>query len=713
MGVQDFWWWLRGWYRCREIQRQPDAVFIDLPCITFECYKVQLTEQEFYQRVLRDVCEVIRELRPTKCVYIGKDGIDPPAKEIMKWRRVDERPEMARKDQVDTCVTFTDEKFCALLDSVRADPTQYPELQGLDIIYDPATSPGEAEHKFTNYLRCCREAMQWTWAIWSLDNDFVSLTLALRLPNAFIRRPKIGRMPSHDYDITYIGREISRFGDGTTQAIDDFIALTALMGNDFLPCLAPLQRVVAAYRDMWKATARHLVTDGRIDKSVLKDILTRLEDEGPACDTKRELEMAQRYISGIYWYMNLYFRGRIDWKYYYSFEGAPSIASVIACLDSYRMPVFRENKPTKLSRNYQYRQARCIVTAAQTKVVFEQVFGNSLVHILPDADDEPEKWNAEIKTRVMFNQRAMDMLVTMLGPSIDLESADSACTPGLLYKYKKGAKKASQLDVRLKGSIALPPAEIFLKFEKGQHVIARNGPQVYPGVIVDALSNNRYTVSTLQYSVPDTRPSQRWFTLEAVLEKYGLKEHMVVLDLDSSIRIRHPVFPLFVRSQRDLLLARFGLSLVQDDERLVSESGERLLGDYLRVLRERPAGLRQWLKESVPRRTYPDISKGTPNTDFRCNFTPTGESRRTFDAGDIWLQDDYRNPVQEPVVGALYLSISGRLSGVPGLVLATNCEDRKAIFVHSKALPTLTDFGRTLSQRNWARVNWSTLVPLA
>ena len=717
MGVRNLWGWLCAWYRYRKITRQPDAVFIDLPCITFEYYRIRITEEEFYERVMRDICEVVRELRPRKCVYIGKDGFDPPAKELLKWRRIEERPQ-TEEVGVDTGVTFKDEMFRAFLDSVRADPrvaARYPELQGIDIIYDPATSPGEAEVKFMNYLRSCREAMQWTWTIWSLDSDFFSLTLALRLSNVALRSPGTPQRPSRDYDITFIGQEISRLGDGTTQTVDDFIALTALMGNDFLPVLSPIERVVGAYRDMWKATARHLVNNGRIDKDVLKDILTKLGDEGPACSTKRELEMAQRYISGIYWYANVFFKGRVDWKYYYPFGEAPSIASVIACLDGFRVPVFREKKPTKLSRDYRYRQARGKMTVEQAKTVFEQVFGNSFVHILPNADDEPEKWNAEIKARVMFNKRAMDMIVTMLGPEIDLESADMVCTPGLFYKYEKGTTKGSQIVPRREGSIALPPADLLPKFQKGQHVIARADRQVYSGVVVDVGSDNRYTVSFRQYSAPDTRPSQKWVTLKEVLEKYQLEEHMVVMDLDPRIRRGTPTFPLFIRSYSqvngDLLLARFGLSLVQDDEPMVSESGERLLREYLRVLRECPSHLYQWIKQSVPREEYPQISKGTPNTDFRCNFTPTGESRRTFDARDIWPQADY--PVEEPVVGAMYLSISGRLNGVPGLVLATNCKDHTAVFVQSKALPFLTNFAGTLSQKNGIVLKWDQLMPLS
>ena len=310
-----------------------------------------------------------------------------------------------------------------------------------------------------NYLRSCMEAMQWTWTIWSQDVDLILLALALGLPHAVVHLlPEVPNEPC-DYDVTVIGQEISKLGDGTAQTVDDVIALTALVGNDFLPTLADITCVVDEYQNMWKATTRHLVTDGRIDKDVLKDILTRLPAKEPCCAPEREREMAQQYISGIYWYANVYLSGRVDWKYSYPFRAAPSIASVIACLDSFEVPVFSQEKPMKISRRFAYRQARGKMTVEQAKTVFEQVFGSSLDHILPNADDEPDKRNGEIKERVMFNKRAMDMIVTMLGPEIDLESADMILTPGLFYKYEKGATKASQIVAQLEGSSAPPPTD--------------------------------------------------------------------------------------------------------------------------------------------------------------------------------------------------------------------------------------------------------------
>ena len=412
------------------------------------------------------------------------------------------KPEDLENVQPKAPVSYREETFMQLISSIKTDRKMartYPQLKRIEVIFDSRTQWKEAEHKVIDFLRFKDQALKLTWAIWSGDSDFVPLTLALRCDNIFIMNANQHERETNDYCLSELRRDLSRLSDGTDEAVDDFICLTALAENDYLPGISNIGSLVAAYQDMYRRTSKHLIHDGRINNDALKELLRSLlkwqEKEDCVCNTERERQMSECYLSGLTWYTNLYFGIGLDWSYCYMFSCPPPIASLIQCLDDgYEVPTSINKKPDDLDTLFVYREVKRRANREQIKMVFNEVFGTSLDDILATTDSLR---NDEIMRRVFNNYKAMEKLRAKTNMQIRKGKKMVQCVRYLCPKElpQECNNPWKQVKFREKQSV-LPSSESqrLLVFGDGQNVVVYKDRKAHIGVVVGSTSDGRYQV---------------------------------------------------------------------------------------------------------------------------------------------------------------------------------------------------------------------------
>ena len=127
-----------------------------------------------------------------------------------------------------------------------------PKWQKLDITYSNEKASGEGEHKLINFIRHNGDIDE-TYCINGLDADLVMLALGTHMPKFYILREDLYSRQNVYYTIN-IGEmrdtlkdmlkwESSNQEFNERSAIDDFILMCFMVGNDFLPHIPSIEIV--------------------------------------------------------------------------------------------------------------------------------------------------------------------------------------------------------------------------------------------------------------------------------------------------------------------------------------------------------------------------------------------------------------------------------------------------------------------------------------
>ena len=441
----------------------PDALFVDLPALTYslysqeDCLKDGVATPKFYETVISKALEIVQKINPSRLVYLGKDGVEMPAKERAKVERAD-RQDRQVKD-VRMYFPDTDESFDRNMRAEIERRREKGDWKDLVVVYDPGEAPMESEQKFRDYLRRDQNAKNMKWVICSNDSDFVVLTLPLvEVSDLWIysRNDKDDSTKDEEehtikdekeLNIGYLRREIahrlgcSDGGDRAQEYLNDFVFLMSMTKNDFLPGIAQIDELITAYTE----TSQQLVTGGRIDRGALKELWKNLNlrlDSRPIVRINaRQNRMAESYIHGLYWFRNMYLGDCADWGWNYPFKGRPPVQALITCLDAVAEP---KPKLAVVPMKVHHRLAVTKATNGQFLEAFRRVYRNSLDNILARGDI-PRM--TEIKAHVLTNEAAKDALAAIVQEPI---GRDVPATPGLLWIYNPGQEE--------KREILIPPA---------------------------------------------------------------------------------------------------------------------------------------------------------------------------------------------------------------------------------------------------------------
>eukprot|EP00981_Chlorochromonas_danica_P000482 scaffold98_cov248-Ochromonas_danica.AAC.23 len=299
--------------------------------------------------IFRYIDRIVTEIvKPKKLLFLAIDGVAPRAKlnqqRARRFRAAQDRTESIEKakqrgEVIDentlfdsNCITPGTE-FMEVVNRhlkwfIRKKMKEDPLWSKLEVIYSGHDVPGEGEHKIMTYIRDLRANAKYEpnlrHCMYGQDADLIMLALATHEPHFALLREVInfntnrGRRSAREvvmkqtaeaqFQLLHISllREYIALDFGHNQelvmdherVIDDFIFLTFLVGNDFLPHLPTLDisehafdTLINAYRELWSQSAGYIVENGEIqDLKRLEDLFAIIGQQEGDILAKREQE---------------------------------------------------------------------------------------------------------------------------------------------------------------------------------------------------------------------------------------------------------------------------------------------------------------------------------------------------------------------------------------------------------------------------------------
>ena len=704
-----------------------DGVFIDIAYFTHKYYDdYDLTPEGFhsdalYDRVFSDILEIVEAVDPQKVVYLGKDGSESWAKIREIWRRHKQEKVKRKKNELISFPEGPGSLDVHFRKRIRKAKKELPQWEKLEVIYDPREALGEAEHKFLQYLRNESEATR-SWCVVAADKDFAFLMLSLRNPNISIHRLKPGQeftLDDPEWNVGALQIEVCRMMDYKGTGIDDLVALASIAGTDFLPRLASWQHLVKRYNIT--ARGRPLITDGNIDKTVLKAIISGITNDKKWTGSEKERIMAEWYVKGIYWTIRLYFGISCDWYWAYPFGETPPIKAIVSAIDDIDF-----DKPIQDMHAQVYKYELAWRLADEN--LKEAVYRSKCQEIFSPV--EPTEWQKQLIIRTTLP--AMEELYQRLVAEGKYAYEEFPEEAGLLWIYDSETQNERR-DHICWTSTALPTMTAEgMKFTKGQFVVAEQklGQQDTHGFLAQIRGPGNaiaYPVELFKIEEQHGKVNWKgyWKPLEQCLKKCSLLESQVFaktrsINLDD-ISLDNIVLPLFIGEEDTQTYGRFGFSMVRGSKRFVSEKGKALMREFAARIRRTGSEeqiikdvcelIEEYLPESRPLVTscmeipedFPAVTSCNDNC-YRINLV------HRYECG--WAKGD----IEE---GMACVSISRKCFARLGIVVAVKKDTSEAIFfvaehkkrdADSSDEPEFTDFGGILPKKRGILLHWCELL---
>lgn len=254
----------------------------------------QLKVFELYFDSLRYTSKIVA---PKKILYIAIDGPAPLAKQAQQRQRrfaaAAERKAGGKgveddgkdSNEITPGTLFMLELTKYIHTEIRKEMNK-PDSpwREIEIIFSPATVPGEGEHKVLDHIRANKNAKEESHCIFGPDGDLIMLTLAAHVPKMFLLRADQYNPGFYDYlDMGIVRRALVEAlfqGPGYTShkrslddVTNDFIVLGFFVGNDFLPKIQMfmyledgLELMISTYASISAGGTKNVLSkDGRID----------------------------------------------------------------------------------------------------------------------------------------------------------------------------------------------------------------------------------------------------------------------------------------------------------------------------------------------------------------------------------------------------------------------------------------------------------------
>jgi len=280
MGVPTFFRWVS--YRYKEIlisqkvfKEDINNLFLDLNCLIHPSCAKKVKESEKIKQVLIDMVNIINVIKPTDLIFISVDGVAPSSKinqqRSRRFRSVKQRIEIKKLyekynveflDDWDTNAISPGTMFMEKLSNQIIKTIKYQKKnneiwKNVNIIYSNCHIAGEGEHKIKSYLIKNRKEYirkNKTNIIYGLDSDLILLSMSLDIPRLYLFREKIYFDNYHvamdefqylDIDLLkgFLVNDILKYSNTNINfqnVINDFVFLSFLVGNDFLPTIPSL-----------------------------------------------------------------------------------------------------------------------------------------------------------------------------------------------------------------------------------------------------------------------------------------------------------------------------------------------------------------------------------------------------------------------------------------------------------------------------------------
>lgn len=357
-------------------------------------------------KVFEGVCARIRYLvsiaRPKKRLVLCIDGPAPLSKQNQqrqrRFRSAQDRDNLEFFDS--NCMTPGTRFMMDLSNYIevffQAEMKINPEWESLEIVWSNERVPGEGEQKLVSYIRKYGDPTE-TFCIHGADADIIMLSLATHFPNFYVLRDDLmsGRNEFFLVNIGQIRDFLSKRMKWTNSndseyiarsAINDFILMCFLVGNDFLPHIPSIEIIqgsIDLMLDLYKEIGEHLTVTSEEKRvslvySSFQRFLTRLSDyEKPSLEAKLEntslfpspllqkhsykvgdgaweidiqayrklyysenlpgekKQICHEYIEGLEWVLSYYTSGVPSWRWLYKHHYAPFSHDLAKYIKSY------------------------------------------------------------------------------------------------------------------------------------------------------------------------------------------------------------------------------------------------------------------------------------------------------------------------------------------------------------------------------------------
>jgi 5'-3' exoribonuclease 1 len=350
MGVPKFYRWISERYPFinqiisdTSLLPEFDNLYLDMNGIIHYCSHPSDTDQskevpmkDLIWSIFRYIDRMVSEIaKPKKVLFMAIDGVSPRAKlnqqRSRRFRAAQDRTESiaqsrAKGDEVDenslfdsNCITPGTE-FMSVISThlkwyIRKKIKEDPIWRDLEVIFSGHEVPGEGEHKIMQYIRDERIKPGFLpntrHCMYGQDADLIMLGLSCHEPhftllrevvsfgggfNKTVRQTSMKRTTESQFQLLNISvlREYIELdlGFGIDWSIDkerlfdDFIFLTFLVGNDFLPHLPTLDIsehafdvIFKSYKELLIKNRSYIVKDGELHNFIMFEQLCALIGE--------------------------------------------------------------------------------------------------------------------------------------------------------------------------------------------------------------------------------------------------------------------------------------------------------------------------------------------------------------------------------------------------------------------------------------------------
>jgi 5'-3' exoribonuclease 1 len=385
----------------------------------------QLSDNKLQLRVFEDICKnvdiLVNLVKPKKRLIMAVDGTAPFSKQVQMRRRrfksALERDENEMKFDPN-CISpgtkFMDHLSRYIDWYIRKKATEDPLWKNIEIIFSNEKVPGEGEQKLMNYIKKFGDKDE-SFCLHGLDADLIMLGLSTHYPKFYILRED-QYDPTNKYFVIDISSsalqlsEIMRWESekyiySEENAIDDFVFLCFMAGNDFLPHIpsieileSGLEIILSIYRDVGGQCGHITINHNKntiFNKNSLKtffEIVSQYEKpilekklqnkgiyfEDPILNSCSKLGLENNYIldidkyrneynekcfgnnkkilkkvchdylEGLQWVITYYKNSCPNWRYYYPYDYAPSAHFLSDHIMTFNTPIYENTKPFSL-----------------------------------------------------------------------------------------------------------------------------------------------------------------------------------------------------------------------------------------------------------------------------------------------------------------------------------------------------------------------------
>ena len=429
-------------------------------------YDIVIRENnQTHQLVFKDICETLENIlmtvNPSRKLILCVDGPAPIAKQCQqRKRRYKSSLERGDDDksfdsnQITPGTKFMDHLSKYIDWFIRKRVSENPFWQNIEVIYSPSSVPSEGEQKLLSYIRKFGDKNE-SYVIHGLDSDLIMLSLLTQYSKFYVLRDDtfdhknnfllidIGKVRKKIVNLMRWEKSKESLFDfkfNDEWAINDFVFLIFLAGNDFLPNIPSIEIIEGGVEVIIEISKNVGRTHGHVTrykteniffcKSSLKRFLEIVSDsekelleqkfknrsryfEDKILESSAKYNLAEQkyeididkfrkyyndeifgteeslkkasydYLTGLQWILKYYTKEVPSWKWYFPYHYAPTATTLSKYIDSFEFPRYHKGKPlTPLQ------QLLCVLPPKSSKLLpiplDSLLLGNKLKVFNPD-----------------------------------------------------------------------------------------------------------------------------------------------------------------------------------------------------------------------------------------------------------------------------------------------------------------------------------------